>query len=103
MKKNIIYRVENNLGEGCYSQGAMTKNGLESHDSSSNTPHPIYDFGIDRYPNADEKCAFASKKQLNAWFTKKELTRMAENGYFVKKMEVNEITAIGQKQILVIV
>lgn len=100
-----VYRVENDEGKGCYQEGAVALNRLEHHNSYNHVkrhPLPSEDFGIDRYPLKDEKCGFKDMKQLKAWFTPKELKRLARNGFKVVELYVAEVTAYGEQQLLFI-
>lgn len=94
-----IYRVENDKKEGCYKNGAMQLNELDSHDDELH-PHPTKDEGIKRYCMENEKCGFLNLKQVRIWFTKNELMRLRKNGYHLKRIKINKITAIGKFQIL---
>lgn len=98
-----IYRVENKFGKGCYRDrynpiiGQMTcehGNSLDTH------PEPIGDKGIQREMKKKEICGFINLKQAKAWFTRKELTALGGEGYFLQKVKVKKITAIGEKQLL---
>ena len=99
-----IWRVENKKGKGCY----QTKHKLKKwlcckHDGQADKyPPPICDVGIDRFPKESEICGFKDKKQAIKWFNNYELKKLKANGYELKEVEVEKITAIGEKQILCI-
>lgn len=100
----IIYRIEDKEGHGCYIDGARQTNGLSHHDRDMNGhPTPLYDKGILRYVENKEFCGFKSLTQLKKWFTLKQIKRMRKNGYTIKKVFVDEITAYGEKQVLALI
>ena len=98
-----IYRVENKDKIGCYSAYLpQFKNMYNKHNSSSLYPAPLFDKGIKRDFRYNEICGFLNKKQTLNWFNKRELIFMARYGFILKKVRVNKITAIGEKQVLAI-
>jgi hypothetical protein len=68
--------------------------GLEKH------PTTCRDKGIDRFSHGNERHGFLNKRQLHAWFTKRELRIMWESGFAVMRYDGVTITAIGESQIL---
>jgi len=99
-----IYRVENDLGEGCYwfkdtgkvLSNHFTEEGYPLH------PTPLEDIGIERTPEIEEVCGFLNLKQAKNWFTDEELKELKELGFHLKKVKVKKITAKGNKQVLAI-
>jgi hypothetical protein len=99
----FIYRVESDTGRGCYTDNkdiclefALAHNSLNGH------PCPNQDKGIDRNMGNEEICGFISVRQFKQWFTKEERRALYEEGFKLKRIEVKEITAIGEKQVLAI-
>ena len=95
-----VYRVEDYYKQGCYQAGACRLNKLDSHDNSITHPLPQNDSKINRYLRNGERCGFKDLNQAKAWFTKEELKRLAKNGYNLKRIKVEEITAVGERQVL---
>lgn len=96
----IVFRVENSEGIGPYRQN----DNLDIIDNMANynQPIPYRDNGIERDPLSDELCGFISEVQAYDWFSNYQLSLLKERGYTLKKLEVKEITAIGEKQCLFI-
>jgi len=103
-----IYRVENNDGEGCYNGidsdllASNASNGLSDHVSDKNHPTPYRDKGIKRDIKFNEICGFKTLKQANKWFTKRQYEWLESYGFYLKRIEVKQITAIGEYQVLAI-
>ena len=103
-----IWRVENSKGRGCYSSGDdggikvydFLDSFLIRHASSNGHPSPNMDVGIKRSMRPHEICGFISLEQASIWFSKEEIEWLNERGFYLKEVEVNKITAIGQYQIL---
>jgi len=95
-----IYRVENDYGHGCYTNGDMSF--ACKHSQQTNTPSPNFDRGIKRWMSHKEICGFLNLEQANKWFTDNELKEAERKGFILKQIEVKEITAIGEKQVLAI-
>ena len=102
--KKYIWRVENENGVGCYSAHFLELEDMYEIHAHSWTRHPltIDDIGIQRNIKEEEICGFKDKKQALKWFTKNELKFLKSLGFELKKREVKEITAYGQKQLLAI-
>ena len=98
----FIYRVEDKDGYGCYQLSDSIWQ-LASHNGDTEKhPTPYYDKGIERRIVEKEICGFHSMEQLNAWFTAEEIKALAEWGFNIKQVEVEQITAVGVKQVLAI-
>ena len=100
-----IYRVEDKNGFGCYRDNNIRflRNMRIRHDKDlEKYPTPKLDLGIERFIEINEICGFIDLRQAKQWFSKYELKKLAEYGFSLKKVEVKEITAIGQKQVLAI-
>lgn len=94
----LIYRLENEDGEGCYGRGfgfKCARQGLEDNDPSLKDLHPSPDSDpklqsfwggfhltlkeMRKWPEGDRRswhCAFESLEQLEAWFPVEGLARM---------------------------
>ena len=98
-----IWRVENGNGWGPYRGGVSSiklQELLDSHDMDEDK-HPCpWNDSIGRPPESNEVCGFNSIKQAKKWFTARELQLLESEGYILKEVEVQEITAIGDKQVL---
>jgi len=95
-----IYRVENDYGHGCYTNGDMSF--ARKHSKQANTPSPNCDIGIRRWMWDEEICGFIDLEHANKWFTDNELKEAERKGFILKQIEVKEITAIGEAQVLAI-
>lgn len=95
-----IWRVENRLGDGCYYLHPETKNILGKHLIDGKHPNIIHDIG--RRPRKNEICGFSSRTKVYKWFNKRHLHRLEKMGFFLKKIEVEKITATGHRQVLAI-
>ena len=99
----FIYRIEDENGQGCYQNGVWEYNELGEHNlNSEKYPLPQDDKGIDRYIEKIEITGFKDLRQLKNWFSLKEVKRLRRNGFTIKKVEVDIITAFGNKQVLAI-
>jgi len=99
----FIYRIEDENGQGCYQNGVWEYNELGEHNlNSEKYPLPQDDKGIDRYIEEIEITGFKDLRQLKNWFSLKEVKRLRRNGFTIKKVEVDTITALGNKQVLAI-
>lgn len=96
----FIWRVENDLGMGCYYSADETKDILERHTDPVTHPEPKDDRGIKRNLKLGEICGFLTEEQALNWFDKKELELLIALGYTLKKVKVSQIIAIGEKQVL---
>jgi hypothetical protein len=100
-----IYRVEDENGEGCYSAHLPELERMYNKHANIGLPvypQPIDDVGIQMNPEPDEICGFKDKVQALSWFSKYELRRMKKFGFELKKVEVEAITAIGERQVLAV-
>ena len=100
-----IWRVENSDGQGCYRKfGIKFLDRLVNRHDRTCLKHPIpfNDIGIERGQETFEICGFIDKDQALNWFSKYELKKLAGIGFYLKEIEVAEITAIGEKQVLAI-
>lgn len=106
-----IYRVENKKGFGCYygkcegAEGDLLYSHFFYSSDEDRAKHPLAceDEGIDRdIISGKEIFGFLNIEQARAWFTPSELNGLAKLGYALKKVIVQEITAIGEKQVLAI-
>lgn len=102
-----IWRVEDKNGIGCYQHITDHPHHYDIIiDHTENTPKdhptPINDKGIGRFIDDDEICGFLNKEQAVKWFSERDLKELREAGFELKEVEVEKITAIGEKQILAI-
>jgi len=98
-----IYRVENSQGDGCYRVYSNIKRWIcKRHKDGCQHPTPILDNGINRSVEPKEICGFKDFEQSKNWFNKWELLRLWFCGFRLKQVEVKEITAYGDKQVLAI-
>ena len=102
--KEYIYRVEDELGQGCYSAHLPELERMyENHAYNfPNYPRPQEDIGIKRIAEEKEVCGFKDIEQALCWFTEADLSLLNAYGFKLKKVEVEAITAIGEKQVLAI-
>lgn len=105
MKK--IWRVEDKAGRGCYQYITGHKHHYDiiiehSEITPAQHPTPINDTGIERYIRDIEICGFLTREQAIQWFSERDLKELGEAGFELKEVEVAEITAIGEKQVLAI-
>lgn len=96
-----IWRVEDEYGQGCY-YAHLPYNFIDNHTRENGHPRPEDDRGIKRGQKEEEICGFVSKEQAKKWFTQYELRCMREEGFDLKEIEVEKITAIGHTQVLAI-
>jgi hypothetical protein len=101
-----IWRVENESGRGCYNAVNKTPgiwDIIVDHDITPEIhPQPILDKGICRPMKSEEICGFINLSGALDWFTIEDLKVLLDSGFKLKEIEVKEITAIGQKQVLAI-
>lgn len=98
----FIYRIEDSDGKGCY-RFMETLSFLGKHNNDiENHPCPSNDRGIDRYIEENEICGFKDLQQLKKWFTLSDIKKLRYFGFTIKKIEVEQITAYGEKQVLAI-
>lgn len=102
-----IYRVENKNGRGCYSW--KTVEGIAKFlgedwrtDHCDRRPTPDNDYGIERMMFAREVCGWKDIRQALKWFSAKEFRVFKRFGYNLKKVTVQNITEVGECQILAI-
>jgi len=102
--KEYIYRVEDELGQGCYSAHLPELETMyEIHSFNGvNYPRPQEDIGIQRKAEEKEVCGFKDIEQALCWFTEADLSLLNAYGFKLKKVEVDMITEIGEKQVLAI-
>ena len=99
-----IWRVENEDKCGCYSihdielEDMYIKHSIDYE----KYPRPKEDIGINRDINSDEICGFKTQEQALNWFDEEDLKLLSELGFTLKKVYVDKITAIGEKQVLAI-
>ena len=101
----IVYRVENNKGKGPYtgvSPRVFENSFLNVHGRGNGHPTPLHDPLINRQATEGELCYFESIKQACEWFTPLEFFFMYKRGFTLREVEVQKITAVGQKQVLAI-
>ncbi len=106
---DTIFRVEHKTdGGGCYGSTRYGESDLldamqDEHNSDLHDhPCPQNDRGILRPINNNEFCGFESMESLNQWFMEEEITELQQCGYEVIELNDVEITAVGEKQVLVI-
>jgi hypothetical protein len=75
---------------------------LQEHSRLNGRPCPCEDRGIERDMKDDEICGFISLRQLKDWFTLNEIINLRAEEFIITKVEVETITAYGQKQVLAI-
>jgi hypothetical protein len=100
-----IWRVEDKTGLGCYRVASIPfiRDLIDRHDRTTEKhPTPSCDYGIERNLRPGEICGFINKEQALIWFDKEELKELAGLGFYLKEVEVKEITARGEKQVLAI-
>lgn len=101
-----IWRVENKEGIGCYRKetGFISEYFTKKHDEYKMSTHPLpqLDKGINRNMISGEICGFRNLKQAKDWFTRIDLIILKHFGFRLKQVEVIQITAIGQKQVLAV-
>jgi hypothetical protein len=103
LNKFRVWRVQNKDGDGPYYDDSVEIDRiLKSHYDTKRYPSPIRDKKIRRYMQTAEICAFLNLEQVYNWFSKDELDALSYCGYELKRILVRKITAIGEKQILVI-
>lgn len=98
---NFVYRIQNSAGVGCYT-GTYESKLLEYHNDVIYHPMPLQDKGIKRHVKVEELCGFLNLEQVFNWFNKNELIMLKNLGYYLVRLQVKEITAIGEKQVLFI-
>lgn len=98
-RMDIVWRIENNEGEGCY-RDEKTKEVIDWSDDFN--PLPINDEGIDRETQKKEICGFISLEQVEKWFSEAELKGLKKLGFKLKEVEVKKITAFGKRQVLAV-
>jgi len=98
-----VFRVENENGTGCYQAHLPELYDMyEDHAEDYHRPHALSDKGIERIADKMEIHAFKDMEQARKWFTEKDLELVKEFGFELKEVEAKEITAVGEKQILII-
>jgi hypothetical protein len=99
-----IYRVEDENGQGCYSCHFEKLEKMYSRHvfDGINYPRPQEDKGIKKFPEPDEICGFKNIEQALSWFTEEDLKLLKRHGFELKKVEVEAITAVGEKQVLAV-
>jgi hypothetical protein len=98
----FIYRIEDkDNGLGCY-RFLDEINWLQSHNKFNGRPYPAEDKGIERGMEEEEICGFKDLRQLKNWFKLNEVKKLREEGFTIRKIEVEKITAYGEKQVLAI-
>jgi hypothetical protein len=100
-----IYRVEDENGQGCYSAHLPELERMYARHAFNgvNYPRPQEDKGIEMKPEKDEFCGFKNIEQALSWFTEEDLKLLKRYGFELKKVEVEAITAVGEKQVLAII
>lgn len=96
-----IYRVENEEGFGCY-YDHLPFDFIDKHTASNGHPRPQDDIKILRKMKRSEICGFLNLNQAEKWFTPNELLQLEEEGFYLGRVKVKEITAIGESQVLAI-
>jgi len=97
-----IYRVEDMDGIGCYA-GYCDSHFLGKHTLYNGHPRPEDDEKILREIAEDERCGFLNLTQAMRWFTSNELRQLEKEAFYLKRVKVKEITAIGNSQVLAII
>lgn len=97
----FIYRIEQDDGLGCY-RFLDEIQWLQEHSRLNGRPCPAEDKGIERGMEDEEICGFTSLTQLKQWFKLAEIKSLREEGFTIRKIEVEKITAYGEKQVLAI-
>ena len=97
-----IYRVEDKDGIGCYVGHPSELRFIETHTHLNGHPLPYYDNKINRNQLKYEICGFLNLDQVMKWFTSNELTELWNEGYDLKRIKVDEITEVGDTQVLAI-
>jgi hypothetical protein len=92
-----VYRVENKFGCGCYD---TSNEEIRKHHKRNGHPVPNEDVFIGRKPEKYEYCGFLNLRQVMKWFTNNELRLLADEGFKLKRIKVDKITAIGESQVL---
>jgi hypothetical protein len=98
-----VYRIQNKRGKGPYQTGPhndIVERYFGRHATDRGHPGPQTDAGISRYPQTEERCAFATMKALRKWFPRPLLDALADDGFYIWRMEA-DITAVGEHQILI--
>jgi len=101
-----IYRIENKKGESCYSAKWTNAIGKLIGENwcqiALNRPFTQYDKGIERKIWHKEICGFKTPRQALKWFNANEIRRMRRLGFDLVKVKVQQITEIGECQVLAI-
>ena len=104
-----IYRVENEKGKGCYRQLSYSMDkalekilGENFWYTNSIKPAPEQDQKIARTPFPHEVCGFKDVRQALRWFKAREIRKLRLLGFELKKIKVQQITAIGETQVLAV-
>jgi len=103
--KAKIWRVEDSGGAGPYrlTLGSDFRDDLDDRHSGDGVhPCPQNDDGIGRRVRSDEICGFNSIQQVKRWFTRDELTGLYAEGFLLKQIEVQKITAVSECQVLAV-
>lgn len=96
-----VWRIEDKSCYGPYNMsGSEVENVTKHHNHTNGHPAPKYDKGIMRDIQESELCGFLNLEQVYVWFTKEELDRLRDEGFYLKRVRAKRITAIGEKQIL---
>ena len=98
----FIYRIETDDGIGCYRFMNDFPFLQEHNEDIEHHPTPYNDTGILRGMEEGEICGFTSLTKLKKWFTLQEIKLLRADGFTIKKVEVINITAYGEKQVLAI-
>jgi hypothetical protein len=96
----LVYRVENEAGEGPYWTGDADGVGMESQDAPAIHPSPYYD-GMGLHFTPGMLCGFVSVAQFKRWFYRKEWRRgLAALGYKLMVYEVPpDMVVRGHRQV----
>jgi hypothetical protein len=107
----IVYRYEDKDGLGPYNAGEDDI--FEYHNNSPKHPVPRVDkvkgtgeelelAGHEKFGKWAFVCGFASMAQLDDWFTKREQRILADAGYTLWAIEVDDADVIvGRRQVLI--
>lgn len=102
--KTVVYRIQDKEGRGPYRPGFSHRWTDESVDESTR-PAFYVEFGMDVLNKAlvgqSCGCAFRSIAQLKQWFTGLEIHRLYSLGYAITKMEVDDVLAESEKQLVI--
>ncbi len=102
-----VYRLENEDGTGVYHSGHVNVLNAKYYNAPEHQPGVHRDGSLGTwwsnagYERFEYRSGFATKKQLNAWFTKKEQYKLSTLGSHINTYSVpRESIKFGDKQIM---